>query len=125
MKTSSCKSKGRNFQQKIRDMYRTIGKVHGLVDADIESRGMGQQGEDIIFSPRAKELTDHSIECKKHRRVVVPRLFKEHFDKYKDTPSLKLLFHSNNNAEALVTLQAKEFLSLVERLLKLEEETQT
>jgi hypothetical protein len=99
-------------------MYRIVGKRQGLVDADIESRGMGQQGTDIILSPAAQALFNHSIECKKHKRVVVPKLFEEHFEKYKNAPTLKLLFHENDRSEPLVTMQAVDFMALLERLLE-------
>lgn len=116
MRTSSCKAKGRGFQQKIRDMYREIGKTYGLADGDIESRGMGQAGTDLIFSPSAQKHFDHAVECKKHRRVVVPTLFEEHYAKYKDTPALKLLYSENDRSDALVTLKAVDFMHLLKLL---------
>jgi hypothetical protein len=122
MNTKTCKAKGREFQNKVRDMYRRIGANLGLDPEDIEGRQMGGSGVDIVFSPRAKQIYfNHSIECKKHRRVVVPRLFEEHFDKYKNTSSLKLLFHENDRSETLVTMQAKDFMILIEKLIHLEE----
>ena len=118
MKTASAKAKGRELQQAIRDLYRVLGAKHGLVDGDIESRGMGQQGVDIIFSPAALKLFNHEIECKKHRQVRVPALFKEHFKKYKDTPALKLLFHEDNYSEPLVTMRAIDFIQLIGELIE-------
>lgn len=118
MKTASAKAKGRALQQKIRDLYRQLGQAHGLVDGDIESRGMGQQGTDLIFSPAALKLFNHEIECKKHRQVRVPALFKEHFEKYKDTAALKLLFHEDNRSEPLVTMRAIDFIQLIGDLIE-------
>lgn len=121
MKTSSLKAKGRLFQQKIRDMYREISKSRGLVDEDIESIGMGQKGVDIIFSPRAKEIFNHNIECKKHRKVSIVNLFEKHFEKYKNTSALKLLFHENDRSDPLVTMQAKDIILLFNKILELED----
>lgn len=115
MKTSSCKAKGRSFQQKIRDMYREVGKIWSLQDGDIESRGMGQAGCDLIFSPLALTAFPHDVECKKHRRVAVPTLFEEHFKKYEDVPSLKLLFHENDRSIPLVTMRAEDFMGLLKQ----------
>lgn len=98
-------------------MYRAVLKPYGLTDEDCESRGMGQQGVDIILSPAARSYLNHSIECKKHKRVVVPKLFEEHYDKYKYDASLKLLFHSNDRAEALVTMRAEDFMSILSELV--------
>lgn len=117
MKTSSCKAKGRGLQQKVRDLYRILASDKGMELGDIESRGMGQQGTDIIFSPAARRWFDHSIECKKHKRVVVPKLFKEHYEKYKKDNTLKLLFHENNHSETLVTLRAVDFMELIEKII--------
>ncbi len=82
---------------------------------------MGQTGVDIIFSPAARDVFNHDIECKKHAQVRIPAEFKKHYKKYKDKPSLKLLFSENNYSEALVTLQAKDFMVLLNRILDLEE----
>lgn len=117
MKTSSCKAKGREFQNKIRDLYRELGKQHGLVDGDIEGRQMGGAGVDIVFSPKALELFTHAIECKKHKSVGVPKHFQKHYIKYKDKYPLALLYHENDRSEALVTLRAKDFMLILATLL--------
>lgn len=121
MKTSSCKAKGRGLQQKIRDMYREIGRIAELADEDIESRGMGQAGTDIIFSPRARSVFNYDIECKKHKSVSVPKHFKEHYEKYKDKPSVKLLFHENDRSDTLVTLKAEDFMTLIKTVLAMDQ----
>jgi hypothetical protein len=120
MKTSSAKAKGRGLQQRIRDMYRAIGKCYGLQDDDIESRGMGQQGVDIILTPRARDVFNHQVECKKHKRVAVPTHFEEHYAKYRDTMGLKLLYHENDRSPALVTLRVEDFMSILEELIHLQ-----
>lgn len=119
MKTSSCKAKGRGFQDKIRDMYREIGKEYGLVDGDIVGRQMGGAGEDIVFSPKALTIFPHAIECKKHKSVGVPKHFAKHYTKYKSHYTTKLLFHENDRSEALVTLRAQDFIDIVSHLLEL------
>jgi len=61
---ASAKAKGRAFQQLVRDKIRGILKPYGVVREDVESRGMGQQGSDIILSPLAKRFLPVEIECK-------------------------------------------------------------
>lgn len=116
MNTKGCKAKGRGFQNKIRNMYRAVGAKWGLEDGDIEGRQMGGIGVDIVFSPAAQGIFDHEVECKKHRRVAVSRLFEEHLEKYESTKSLKLLFHENDRSNTLVTMKAADFISLVDQL---------
>lgn len=63
MKPASRKAKGRSTQQYTRD---TIIETYSerLREGDVESRGMGQQGVDIILSPTARDLYPFSYECK-------------------------------------------------------------
>lgn len=81
---------------------------------------MGQQGTDLILSPAAQGLFDHSIECKKHSRVNASTRFEEHYEKYEDDDSLKLLYHENDRSETLVTLRADDFLGIIEELIYLQ-----
>lgn len=94
-------------------MYRMLGKNYSLTDGDIESRPMGQAGTDLILSPAAKVIFNHSIECKKHAQVHIPAEFAKHYKKYKQDKSLKLLFSENNNSKTLVTMMAEDFMSLL------------
>lgn len=117
MKPSSAKQKGRKFQQQIRDALREVGAQHGLQPEDVESRGMGQQGEDIILTPAYRQLLNLDIECKARESLVVPTVFEDHYAKYKDKPSLKLLIHKRNRTEPLVTLRWADLLNLLKRIL--------
>lgn len=114
MKTSSAKAKGRRLQQLVRDVLRRIGAKHGLVDEDIESRGMGQNGTDLIISPAAKKCFNFAIECKNVEKLNVPTVFFEHFEKYPDA-TLKLLVHCRNRSEPLVTLRLEDFAEFLDK----------
>ena len=109
MKPSSCKAKGRRFQQFIRDELRAVCKAYGMAeDGDIESRGMGQQGEDIIISPRARQFINYYIEAKNVENLNVHKVFTEHYEKYK-SKGLALLVHTKNRSVPLVTLTWEDF----------------
>jgi hypothetical protein len=62
MKPSSAKQKGRTHQQYVRD--KILDKYPQLEKDDVRSTGMGQGGEDVQLSPRARELFNFSVECK-------------------------------------------------------------
>ena len=113
MKTSSAKSKGRRFQQQLRNDLRELGQPHGLQDADVESRSMGCNGEDVILSPAARKLFDLYIEAKNVEKLNVPSVFWEHFEKYKAKNGLKVLAHSKNRSEPLATIRWVDFLTLI------------
>lgn len=117
MRPSSCKAKGRIFQQKIRDDLRAIGAKHGLEDDDVVSTGMGQSGVDIQLSPQARRLFNLAIECKSVEALSVVKVFCDHYKRYKDQPSLKLLAHKRNRTEPMVTLLWSDFLRMFEETI--------
>lgn len=117
MKAKSCKAKGRELQNEVRDELRRITQNRGLVDADIEGRPMGQKGVDVILSPAAKKILDLAIECKKQERLPVPSTFWKHYKKYEKDPGLKLLIHQVNYKDPLVTLRMEDFMALMQNLL--------
>jgi hypothetical protein len=118
MKTSSAKAKGRKLQQEVRDALRVVGTAYGLVDGDIESRGMGQNGVDVILSPAAQRVFPLSIECKQVEKLNVVGVFYEHFEKYKDSADLKLLIHGRNRTEPMVTMKFTDFINLYVKGIK-------
>lgn len=117
MKTQSAKAKGRKLQQLVRDDLRATGQHYGLVAADCESRGMGQNGVDIILSPAAQKVFNLAIECKNVESLNVPKVFEEHYSKYQDSSALKLLVHSKNRSRRLVTIAWADFFILITKLL--------
>ena len=68
MKPKSVKAKGRKLQNLVRDKLREVfvhtTRVPSLHEDDIKSQTMGMPGEDIVFSPKARELIRFSFECK-------------------------------------------------------------
>jgi hypothetical protein len=69
MKTSSAKAKGRNLQRWV--VERILNTFPELHEADVSSRSMGAQGEDVLISPRARQLFPYSVECKAHNAFSV------------------------------------------------------
>ena len=112
MKTSSAKAKGRRLQQRIRDDLRKIGKEYWLVDADSESRGMGQSGVDIILSPAAAKIFPFDVEAKCQESLNTWSEFWKHFRKYENSKRLKMLVQCKNRSEPVVMIRWKDFLKL-------------
>lgn len=64
----SSKAKGRLGQQEIRD---TILKTFPELEPDdVRSTAMGQSGEDIQLSPKAREILPLSIEVKRRKGLA-------------------------------------------------------
>ena len=64
---ASSKAKGRLGQQEIRD--KILKTFPTLEPDDVRSTAMGQQGEDIQLSPRARELIPISAEVKRRKNL--------------------------------------------------------
>lgn len=109
MLTSSAKSKGRTLQKAIRDRLRKIGAKYGLESGDTESRGMGQNGTDVILSPHANEVFGRlAIECKNQETLNVTKIFLDHAAKY--PKYIPMLFHKRNKTPILVTMTLDDFM---------------
>jgi hypothetical protein len=65
MKTSSCKSKGRELQKHT---AKVIREIFDLPEDDVVSRPMGSSGEDLLMSDRARKELPLSFECKNTKK---------------------------------------------------------
>jgi hypothetical protein len=117
VRPQSCKAKGRRFQQQICADLLAIGQRFGLEPDDIQSRSMGANGVDVILSPAARRLLGLLIEAKNVEALNVVGVFQKHLKAYETTPGLKLLVHTRNRTEPMVTLRWQDFLSLLEEKL--------
>ena len=107
MKTSSAKQKGRKLQQWMRDLLIKKLDVH---PEDIESRGMGSQGEDLIMARAAREKFPLSIECKNQESVNVWKSYEqaaENSGEYEPVVVIK-----RNQSKPLVVIDAEYFVSM-------------
>lgn len=96
----------------MRDDLLAKGCSYGLKVGDIVSRSMGAAGEDLMMSPKAMMVFPFIIECKNCESLNVRKVFDEHYAKYTKREGLKLLVHSKNHSETLVTLRWKDFLEV-------------
>ena len=73
MKIKSAKAKGRALQNLVRDKLRDIfvytTRIPKLQEDDIKSQTMGMTGEDIVLSPKAREMIPYCFECKNVERL--------------------------------------------------------
>ena len=114
MKTSSCKAKGRILQQHIRDELRIkyCLEYQSLFQEDIESRGMGQQGTDIILSPLAKSYIPFDIECKAQENLNIWSAL-EQTQANSKIGRVPLLVFKRNRTEVYCCLKFNDLLKLL------------
>jgi hypothetical protein len=111
MLTSSAKQKGRLLQQQIRDKLREK-YLDKLQSEDIESRGMGQQGTDIILTPAAKQLIIFDIEAKAQENLNIWNALKQ-CEENSTTGRVPLLVFKRNRTETYCTLKLSDLLRLI------------
>jgi len=69
LKPQSAKAKGRKLQQYVRD--RILQHFPMLEEDDVKSTGMGQSGEDVQLSPKARVVLPWAVECKSRASFAV------------------------------------------------------
>ena len=107
MKPQSAKSKGRKFQQWVRDLLIEQLDIH---PEDIESRSMGAAGEDIMMARSARNLFPFSIECKNQQSVNIWKSYEQAKENSGDYEPI--VFLKRNNTKPLVLVDAEYFVKL-------------
>lgn len=116
MKTSSAKAKGRLLQQHVRD--RILQSFPDLeLDADVRSAIMGETGEDIKLSNRARKVFPFSVECKSLQKVAVYNYYDQAIA---NTPKgvYPLVVVKQNRRKPLAVLDFETFMEIWDGLNK-------
>ena len=110
MKTQSRKAKGREFQKYVVEVL--FEHAPYLGNDDINSRSMGAQGEDIMLSPKAREIYPISIECKRNAKFAVYKDYEQaEFNAGDYEPVLVI---RGDRKKALAVVDLDYFITLVE-----------
>jgi len=107
MKPQSAKSKGRKFQQWVRDILIEQLDIH---PEDIESRSMGAAGEDIMMARSARNLFPFSIECKNQQSLNIWKAYEQAEENSGDYEPI--VFLKRNNTKPMVLVDAEYFVKL-------------
>ncbi len=111
MKSRSSKAKGRKFQQEIREAI--LKKFPSIHEDDIKVALMGENGEDIKLSNKARELLPYSIEAKNRESINIWEAIKQAtLNANKHTP---LVIFRRNNEKPYVVVSFEHFLQLIDR----------
>ena len=115
MKPSSAKQKGRKFQQEIRDLI--LENFKELEPDDVRSTGMGQSGEDLLFSPAARKILPFSIECKKQQTTSIWQWMAQAEENANG--HMPLLVFSRNRSKSYACLDVENLMKLLTELHEL------
>lgn len=114
MKPQSSKAKGRNFQNKIRDLI--LATFPELEADDVRSTSMGAPGEDVQLSPKARKAFPYQTECKSKARSQIHTYYVQAQSHGKHEP---IVFVKQDRKETLAIVEAEHFLSLLKELHEL------
>ena len=111
MNTRGAKNKGREWQNKIRDLLRE--KFEGkLEEDDITTAVMGESGVDIQLSPAARKLCPWSIEAKRQEKVSLYAWWEQ--AKANCTKGTKpAIILKSNRKDPLVVMSLDDFMELL------------
>jgi len=112
MKPSSAKAKGRVFQQKIRDLI--LENFEELEPDDVRSTGMGQPGEDLLFSPATRKILPFSIECKAQETTSIWQWIKQAAENANG--HIPLLIFTRNRSKKYAVIEVEELIKIMKEL---------
>jgi hypothetical protein len=111
VKPQSAKAKGRKLQQQVRDMILDI--FPELEPDDVRSTAMGQNGEDVQLSPKARQLLPFQIECKNKKEVAVINWLEQAATHGKHIP---IVVAKQNHSQPVVIIDAATFFKLLRKM---------
>jgi len=109
LKTQSAKAKGRRAQQEV--CRRILDKFQGLKADDVQSRGMGGGGEDIMLSPLARTLFPFSTEVKNQERLNIWESIKQ--AQSNSGEHIPLVIFTRNREDMYATLKLSHLLEIL------------
>ena len=115
MTSRGCKTKGKNFQNKICDM---ISKLIGLPvekDGELESRQMGMTGVDIILRGRARKFFPYSVEAKRCEQLSIYRVIQQAEKNIMPDTEPCIIFQKNHK-ESWTCVRTTHFFELLEKI---------
>ena len=108
----SRKSKGRVFQQQLRDDLITHLDIN---PDDILSTAMGQSGCDLYLSPAARSVFPFGVECKRCENISLPAWWKQCESNASKVALTPLLVFKRNREEPLAVLRWSDLLALLQQ----------
>jgi hypothetical protein len=111
MTVKSAKAKGRRLQQLVRDLILDTYPQLEL-DTDVRSAIMGETGEDIKLSSKARQVFPYSVECKSLKKIAVYNYYDQALSNTPDNCS-PLVVLKQDRRKPLVLIDLEKFMELI------------
>ena len=112
MKTSSRKAKGRALQNHV--VAKVLTSFPSLEPADVRGAIMGENGEDIKLSPKAKKWFNFSVECKNQEKYKGVYDCFDQIEGHKDSSGQPLVILKMNRKKPLAIVDLDYFFTLIQ-----------
>ena len=109
----SRKSKGRGFQQSLREDLITHLDIN---PDDILSTAMGQGGCDLYLSPAARSAFPFGVEAKRCETISLPAWWRQCESNASKVGLIPLLVFKRNREEPLAVLRWEDLLALIKSI---------
>lgn len=119
---ASRKAKGRDLQQYIaKTVAATIGLEYGE-NGDVQSRGGGQSGTDIVLTPEARRKFPYSVEAKNQESISLLSYIAQAKENTLPNTDWLVILKNSKLPYPVVALDFHVFMELQKRLLEYEKE---
>jgi len=120
MTPHSAKAKGRRLQQKIRDvLLEYVGNTYNLNDDDIRSTAMGQHGEDIQLSSKARKVLPFNFEIKNQEKLNIWSALTQAELESTHRDTIPVVVFKRNHSKTYLTIEFDKFINFWSEYLKL------
>lgn len=108
-KIASRKARGRRLQQLV--AAKLLELFSELNQDDVQSRGMGQSGTDVMLSQAAKKCIPFDIECKAHESLNIWKAL-EQAESNNDGGRVPLVVFKRNRSKVYACLELDHLLEI-------------
>lgn len=109
MKTSSAKAKGRRLTQRVKELL--LKHSPALSEDDILVVPSNVSGEDLILSPKAREIFPVTIECKNQEKLNIWSAIDQ--AEKRRTEFLPVVVFSRNRSKTYIVAEIEKTLNLL------------
>ena len=110
MRIQSAKAKGRRACEEVKSLLEEFAP--DLREGDIRVTSASVGGEDLLLSPRAKEIYPFACEVKNQEALNIWKSF-EQAETHVQGKEIPVLFFKRNRSELMVCLKARDFIKLI------------
>jgi len=108
MNVRSAKAKGRRLAERFRQLILALERTLTIDDVFVNPSSLN--GEDLLLSPKAREIFPFAVECKNQERIDIWSAIAQAEGHAEGTERVPIVVFSRNHAKDYVICEAETFL---------------